>query len=406
MRRLLLTLVVLFACKDKRPEAPPPPPPPRDGVTLIQPGNAPLQTLRYQLTKGTRTVSELVYDLETRNQDEPAPAATPALGSASGPAAPSAGSAEAANDHHVAKVAQGASVGGAQGKGKSKTKSDAEAKGAGDQAGSAAGPPNDGTGPAPTLIVTLETLVDEVLPDGSAKLRITVLGTRVRDREGSGVSAELIRTQAAAADGLVFTELLSPDGKISDARVDAAANVPAKAQARISELMQALGRVAMQLPAEPVGVGAVWRERKPLPEGGIQAITETTYTLTSLTGTVATYTGTGRSTSTPQTIVQDDIKVEVTNPRGHSETKGSIDLSRYAPSTTATSTFAAEMNIEAPKGSPGAGKSTVEVKVAIQIGPAEAPPASAPASPAAEPPPAATGSAGGAAGLQGAHNAP
>jgi hypothetical protein len=224
-----------------------------------------------------------------------------------------------------------------------------------------------------------------------------------------------VRTQAAAADGVVLTQTLAPDGRTSDVHVEAAATLPVKARARLDSLIQSLEHVAMQLPAEPVGIGATWRERKPLPEGGIRAVSEATYTLTALAGSTATYMGTGRAISGPQTLEQDGTKVEVINPRGHSETKGTIDLARFAPAIMSTSTFAAEMSIDAPKGTPGAGTSTVEVTVAIQMGPAGPPdnePAADPSAGSAQLPAPPAGSAqppappAGSEPDQGAHSAP
>jgi len=334
MRCLLLTLVVLIACKDHKPEQPPPPPPPHDGVTLLQPGTAPLQVLRYRLAKGVKTTSELVYDIDAQNTD-------PADGSAT--------------------------------------------------------PPEGQPGASPTLIVTLDTVVEDVLADGTAKLRLTVVKTRVRDQAGSQATSDLVSAQATAAEGVVLTETLAPDGEISNAHVEEASKLTGKAKERVDNLIQSLEHVAMRLPAEPVGIGATWRERKPLPEGGIRAISETTYTLTSITGTTFAYTSIGRATGGTQTIEEDGVKVEVTNPRGHSETKGSVDLSRYALEVSSKSTFSAAMNVDAPNGTPGAGPSTVAVTVAVQLTPAADPPAGAMPEPGSEPsgqPP------------QGAHNAP
>ena len=348
MRYLLLTLVVLSACKDHKPEQPPPPPPPHDGVTLIQPGTPPLQVLRYRLTKGAKTTSELVYDFEAQ---------------------------DALNDPS------------------------APAKRAGDT------PADSQTGSSPTLIVTLETEVQDVLPDGTAKLRMTVVKTRVRDRAGSQVASDVVTDQATAAEGVVITETVAPDGQVSDAHVEAAAKLPGKAQARIDSLIQSLEHVAMRLPTEPIGIGATWRERKPLPEGGIRAISETTYTLTSITGTTVAYTSTGHASGGPQTIEEDGMKVAVTNPRGHSETTGVVDLARYALEVTSKSTFSAAMTVDAPTGTPGAGSSTVAVTVAIQMTPAAAaaaPAAGAPPAEPAGPPPAEPAGAP----VQGAHNAP
>src|SRR5215510_15705531 len=98
MRYTFLTLVALIACRDKALELPPPAPPPHDGVTLLQPGAPPLQVVRYHLTKGSKTSSELMCDVDVKNDKQ--------------------------------------------------------------------------GGPMPTLIVELETTVEDVLADGSAKLRL------------------------------------------------------------------------------------------------------------------------------------------------------------------------------------------------------------------------------------------
>src|SRR5215831_9358610 len=102
MRSRCLTLVVLIACRDPSSAPPPPPAPPHDGVTLVQPGAAPRQALRYHLTKGSKITSQLECDADVKSSE----------------------------------------LGGAM----------------------------------PTEVVDLETVVDDVLDDGAAKLRITVVG--------------------------------------------------------------------------------------------------------------------------------------------------------------------------------------------------------------------------------------
>lgn len=403
MRCALLTLVALVACQDKRPELPPPPAAPKDGVTLIQAGQAPHQLLRYRFTKGTTTTSELVYDFEARS--EPQGSDPAGQGSASAAAGSGAGS--------------GAASGAATGVSRSATAD--SAAGAGSAKAKAPAPAATTDAPAPTLIVTLETTVEDVLPDGTARLRIAVRKTRVRDQPGNLIAGETLRAQAASAEGLVFTELVAPDGKVSDTRIDTSGNMPARARARLDSLIQSLERVAMQLPREPVGVGATWSERKPLPEGGIRAMSETTYTLTALAGTTASYTATGRSTGANQTIQEAGMTVQITNPRGQSETTGTLDLARYTADVSSKSTFTAQMAVDAPAGTPGAGASTVEVSLAIRLSPASAPAPdgsddSAPASPstgtsapaAAAPaaPAEPAGPASGGPAAQGAHKAP
>lgn len=271
---------------------------------------------------------------------------------------------------------------------------------------------NDGQGgAAPTLIVELETTVDDVLGDGTAQLRITVGRTSVRDRPGSEIASNLLREAAATIQGVIITQMLAPDGKVSDTQVLNAAALADKPHAQLDNLSKSLERVAMRLPPQPVGIGATWRERKTLPEGGIRAVSEITYTLMSLTGSAASYTSTGLSTSAPHTLEQDSLKVEVTSAHGHAETKGTIDLSRYALDVTSTTTFTTAMNVIAPNDTPGAGPSTIDVTMAIALSPKRAAPDSttpepAPASPTGATPPAAPPPAPSARSAQGAHKAP
>lgn len=291
MRRAYLTLVGLMACHDKTPEPPPPPPPPQDGVVLIQPGVPPLQTLRYQLTRGAAVKSRLVYDVDVNSSELRAP--------------------------------------------------------------------------MPSQVLDLETVVDDVLASGDARLRITVVDAGIRDRPGAA-STDIVRAQTTALRGVVITETLAPDGKISDPRVEVGAT-PDKLHGELDGLLQNLARVATRLPAEPVGIGATWRERRTLPEGGIRAVSEITYTLTSRTGTTIAFTTAAQASGAPQTVEQDGDKVEVTDTHGHAEASGSLDLSRYALELTAKSTFATTMAMAAPDAGPGAERSTIEITIAIRM---------------------------------------
>jgi hypothetical protein len=297
-------------------------------VTVLQAGAAPRQVLHYQLTRGAITASELTYDFDVRADDTRDAAGTP------------------------------------------------------------------------TLVLTLETTVEDVLADGSAALRIKVVGARLRDRPSgqaaepsdgrvadqpdNQVGSDLVRAQAAAAQGVVIHERVAPDGRISDARIEPAVPLAGSAQTRVDSLVQSLQQVAMRLPTDPVGVGATWTERKPLPEGGIRAMSETTYTLTGLTGTTIRYTGAGQATGATQVIEQDGMTVEVKDPRGHSETQGSIDLAHYGLDVTTSSSFAAAMAVDAGKNAPGAPSSTVEITVKLQIASLPASPGAATASTSAQ----------------------
>jgi hypothetical protein len=222
-------------------------------------------------------------------------------------------------------------------------------------------------GPMPTQVVELETVVDDVLGDGAARLRITVLDASIRERPGSEAASDVMRAQAAAMRGVVISETLAPDGKISDAHVEAGA-ASDKLHRELDGLLRNLEHVATRLPAEPVGSGAMWRERRTLPEGGVRAVSEISYALVSVDGARLGYASTGTSSGEPQTIEQDGTKVEVTDTHGRSATTGTIDLARYALDVTASSTFATTMTVVAPSetGS-GDGRSTIEIAMAVRL---------------------------------------
>lgn len=220
----------------------------------------------------------------------------------------------------------------------------------------------------PTLVVDLETEVTGVGGDGAADLRITVVDASVRDRPGSQDANGVVRGQAAALRGVVIRQTLAADGAVSGARVETA-GASDRASSQLDSLLRGLERTVMQLPAEPVGTGAQWRERRTLPSGGIRAVSEVTYKVIAITGDGFSYTGGGQATGEAQAVEQDGMKVEVSDTRGSTEARGSIDLARYAIDATAASTFKTTMTIAAPDAAPGAGRSTVEIATVVRMAP-------------------------------------
>lgn len=284
--------------------------PPHDGLAVINPGTAPLRLLRYHLNKGDRTASELVWDFATQ-------------------------------DDGKAEV-------------------------------------------TPSLILDFETTVEDVRADGSAQLALRITKTTIRGQDdgkaagsasemgntpGTATSSDLVRNFAASMQGVTIHEVLAPDGGVADLKVDTPPGLAPALASRLDSLSRGLAQITMKLPTEPVGLTASWRERKTLPDGGIRAVSEATYTLTQLTETSIGYVASATMTGPPHTVEQEGVKVEITDTHGQSEVRGTVDLAHYAPQGSLKSSFATTMNIAAPAGTPGAGKSTMAVSMAFQLTP-------------------------------------
>jgi hypothetical protein len=223
---------------------------------------------------------------------------------------------------------------------------------------------SDGAGEVtPPLVVQLETVVEDVASDGTAKLRITLTGAHL-EREAS---AELA-AQVEALKGIEITETISPDGTTTGARVSSTGSGPDKARAQLDSLLQSLAHVTTQLPAEAVGVGATWEERRTLPPGGITGTATTIYTLTALTPTSFSYTSAGQLAGGRQSITRDGVTIDVTKTSGRTEAKGTVALEAYKLDVDTKSVFAATMNTVDPKDA--AGPSNIEITMTTRMVPA------------------------------------
>jgi hypothetical protein len=436
----LLAAMAAFACRDQPPPpAPPPPQPPHDGVTLIQPGTTPRQVLRYHLTRGTKVTSQLECDADVKSPelasampvqviqletavddvladgaarlritvvdatvrerttppalaqahsgsanaaapDTASPSAVPpsaaqpstAQPSAAQPSNPAASSGPPSNGRAATKTAKRqasiaeAAMGDASGGDPSTgPDSNSAANAAAAHSGAAiAGAASSGAGG--NHAVRSGAVSSGALGGAAAGGKPPNAAAATPHSPPGDVSIDVMRAQAAAMRGVVITETLAPDGTVSEAHVESGASTD-KIRSELDALLHSLEHVATRLPSEPVGLGAIWRERRTLPEGGVRAVSEITYTLASITGSTLGFTSTGASSGDAQTIEQEGTKLEVTNTHGSSTASGSVDLARYAIDVEASSSFATTMKeVAAPAGS-GDGKSTIEIAMTIRL---------------------------------------
>lgn len=201
---------------------------------------------------------------------------------------------------------------------------------------------------APPLVFALEIVVDDVTADGHMKLTTTIheLTTHAAaDQPGAPAAT----TEAAALKGLKIASTLAPDGAITDVSIasDAKAlSVAAKAQ--VDALVQAMPKLAMPLPATPVGIGAKWRSSRALgPASPLALQSVTTIDLTGLSGSLVTYAVSSTVHGADQKVTQDGLEVDVKSITGTASGRGTFDLQKLA----IAGTLEAELHMEMTTGS-------------------------------------------------------
>lgn len=199
-------------------------------------------------------------------------------------------------------------------------------------------------GPLPGLVVTNELAIDDVLPDGAARVRTTITDVAARDREGSPISADAMATQTQLMRGLVFTGTLSPEGVLRDVAADTQGRqLPPALANQLDTLAKSFEQVAMPLPATPVGAGATWLHTRAVDQGGMKMSTATTIALVSLDGDTLGFTSTTLVTGKDQAITQQGTTIALSNIKGTGSGAGTVDLARMVMTGELSADFAADM---------------------------------------------------------------
>ncbi len=146
-------------------------------------------------------------------------------------------------------------------------------------------------GPLPTLVMTLAVSVDGTTPAGQAKLHASIENVVARDQPGSKVSSASLGPVLEPLKGIGFDALLTPDGRVSAATLDARARaLPSTTQASLGSLVDSFAQTLMPLPDVPVGPGAVWRSSRALNGNGLVLTSVSSVSLTRVTGSTFEYT--------------------------------------------------------------------------------------------------------------------
>jgi hypothetical protein len=182
----------------------------------------------------------------------------------------------------------------------------------------------------PTSVTVMELGADDVLPDGSAKVRTTILRASARERPGAQAALEAVNAQAMMLSGVSITGTLTPRGRMQEPKLAGSENLPAKAAEGFAALIAQAEEVAMPLPEPSVGVGAVWRVRRDAVQLGIKMETMTEISVTAIDGKRVTFEMRTEVKGASQRTTIEGVQVDISNVRGRGAGKGVIDLGRMA----------------------------------------------------------------------------
>jgi hypothetical protein len=176
------------------------------------------------------------------------------------------------------------------------------------------------------------------------KLRSTVLDATARDRDETRVPDGALTGPLEVLKGIVLTSTMTPNGRVFGTQIDIASkDVPPSAKSQLAALTASVDQLMMPLPDDAVGVGAVWRNSKPLEQNGMKMIAVNSIALTAIEGDKLSFEIDTQVHGEDQTIKQGDLTVEMKDITGTGEGKGSIDLRTLALTSELATEFRSAM---------------------------------------------------------------
>jgi hypothetical protein len=190
----------------------------------------------------------------------------------------------------------------------------------------------------PALVMQLDLATVDVATDGTAKVRTTIANATT-----VGGPPQL-QERLGELRGIAIAATLSPDGKLHDAAADLTGKKLSPAVTdQMQSLTQSFEQIAMPLPLEPIGVGAKWRTKRSLKQGGMSLTTVTTIEVNAFDGDHLGFTMKSELTGPDQDVETPGGKIHMRDIRGSGSGHGTIDLAKMAMTGEIATSFHAEM---------------------------------------------------------------
>lgn len=197
-------------------------------------------------------------------------------------------------------------------------------------------------GPLPTFTMDGTLAVVDASPDGNMRMRMTIDKVDVLDRAGAFPAAQ-VRDTMRGLEGLAIEATCTPSGQMSNPSVDAT-KVSPTARAQVDQLSENLQDFTVQLPDEPVGIGAQWDVTKRIERNALHMTTTAHITLEAIEGDRLTFKSEGTIGGPDQTVAQNGISLQMKEIRGTLSGSATIDLGSLVTTAKMGSTFHAKID--------------------------------------------------------------
>jgi hypothetical protein len=219
----------------------------------------------------------------------------------------------------------------------------------------------------PPTTMIMETTIQSVAPDGSFTYEALMQDITVAEEEGvMPQAAEALKAAMGGLKGLTTTGTVSSRG----ANLSTQATLPADAsplvKQSVEQMKETLANISLELPEEPVGVGAKWETKRSLKSQGMQLEQGTTYQITSIEGSRITAKTVVVQTAPKQKVevsTMPGLKLDLNKYTGSGGGEVTLDLTRPMPVTAM-----AKMQAEQSLGINAGGQAqTMDMKMNIQV---------------------------------------
>lgn len=225
--------------------------------------------------------------------------------------------------------------------------------------------------PIPTQVMEMETVVDEVNPDGSAVVTTTLVDVRLVVGPDSTTPPQVAQAMAAALEplrGMETTVEMDQRGNVVMLELTVAPDTPPELQAQLDQMANAVEEAAHALPSEPIGVGASWEVLQHTAAGGFALGQREVWTLDSMSGDTLVLSATVEQSALDATLTVPNLppeaKATVRSLSSSGASSMEVDLNRIG---VAFGAMAMDLSMAMELDMPGMPRSEMTMDMGLEV---------------------------------------